>query len=161
MSTAEPEEPQDTPVTLAEREAMFRNTFEHASVGIAHVGPQGQWLNVNRRVCEIVGYPREELLKISFQDITHPDDLNLDVGLLNEVLEGKRDTYGSRSAIITSPDASSGSRCRSAVSGGRAAKSTISSPSFRTSRKRSGSAGPWPTAKPGSARFRKPILTGS
>ena len=93
MSTAEPEEPQDTSVTLAEREAMFRNTFEHASVGIAHVGPQGQWLNVNRRVCEIVGYPREELIKISFQDITHPDDLNLDVGLLNEVLEGKRDTY--------------------------------------------------------------------
>mgnify|MGYP003115038591 FL=1 len=93
MSTAEPEEPQDTSVTLAEREAMFRNTFEHASVGIAHVGPQGQWLNVNRRVSEIVGYPREELLKISFQDITHPDDLNLDVGLLNEVLEGKRDTY--------------------------------------------------------------------
>jgi PAS domain S-box-containing protein len=93
MSIAEPEEPQDSKVALAEREAMFRNTFEHASVGIAHVGPQGQWLNVNRRVSEIVGYPREELLKITFQDITHPDDLNLDVGLLNEVLEGKRETY--------------------------------------------------------------------
>ena len=86
MSTGEPEEPNKPAVMLVESDAMFRATFEHASVGIAHVGPQGQWLNVNRRVSEIVGYPRDELLKITFQDITHPDDLNLDVGLLNEVL---------------------------------------------------------------------------
>lgn len=93
MSTGEPEEPNKPAVMLVESDAMFRATFEHASVGIAHVGPQGQWLNVNRRVSEIVGYPRDELLKITFQDITHPDDLNLDVGLLNEVLEGRRETY--------------------------------------------------------------------
>ncbi|MEE2922915.1 MAG: PAS domain S-box protein [Pseudomonadota bacterium] len=79
--------------TLVAREAMFRNAFEHASVGIAHVGPEGQWLNVNRRVAEIVGYAPDELLKITFQDITHPDDLDLDLGLLNEVLAGTRDTY--------------------------------------------------------------------
>lgn len=79
--------------TLAEREAMYRSAFEQASVGIAHVGPQGEWLNVNRRVSEIVGYSPDELLQITFQDITHPDDLDLDVNLLNEVLEGSRDGY--------------------------------------------------------------------
>lgn len=93
MSTAEPEELPEPQATPTASEAMFRATFEHASVGLAHIGPQGQWLNVNQRASEIVGYPHEELLKITFQDITHPDDLDLDVGLLNEVLEGKRETY--------------------------------------------------------------------
>ena len=44
-------------------------------MGIAHVGVDGRWLRVNDRLCAIVGYPREELLRRTFQDITHPDDL--------------------------------------------------------------------------------------
>ncbi|KCZ58517.1 PAS domain S-box protein [Hyphomonas atlantica] len=93
MATDDPEKMPGSDRTLAEREAMYRSAFEQASVGIAHVGPQGEWLNVNRRVSEIVGYSPSELLTITFQDITHPDDLDLDVNLLNEVLDGTRDGY--------------------------------------------------------------------
>ena len=78
---------------LAESEARFRATFENAAVGMALVGTDGSWLRVNQRVCDIVGYKPHELMKLTFQDITHPDDLNIDLGLLQETIDGKRDTY--------------------------------------------------------------------
>jgi PAS domain S-box-containing protein len=59
---------------LKESEIRFRDTFDTASVGIAHVTADGRWLLVNDRLCEIVGYPREELLALSIDAITHPDD---------------------------------------------------------------------------------------
>lgn len=82
-----------TSEALAESEARFRATFENAAVGMALVGTDGAWLRVNQTVCDIVGYTPDELLKLTFQDITHPDDLNLDLGLLQETVEGERDSY--------------------------------------------------------------------
>ena len=78
---------------LADSETRFSATFEQAAVGIAHVGLDGTWLNVNRRCLEIVGYPKEELLKLTFADITHPDDLATDWSLVHELLNGERQTY--------------------------------------------------------------------
>ena len=63
---------------LRRSEARFRGTFENAAVGIAHVHPDGRWLRVNDRLCQIVGYSREELLARTFQDITHSDDHTAD-----------------------------------------------------------------------------------
>ena len=60
---------------LRESEARFHGTFENAAVGMAHVGLDGAWREVNQRLCDIVGYSREELLTRTFQDITHSDDL--------------------------------------------------------------------------------------
>ncbi|HUT89783.1 MAG TPA: MASE3 domain-containing protein [Thermoguttaceae bacterium] len=60
--------------SLRRSEGRFRGTFENAAAGIAHVDLDGRWLLVNQRLCEIVGYPREELLQKSLQDLTHPDD---------------------------------------------------------------------------------------
>ena len=74
---------------LRESEQRFRATFEQAAVGIAHVAPDGRWLRVNQRLCDIVGYTREELLELTFQDITHPDDLNTDLEFVHQVLAGK------------------------------------------------------------------------
>lgn len=74
-------------------ELRFTNTFEQAAVGIAHVGLDGKWLKINKRICEIVGYKENELLNLTFQDITHPDDLNLDLENLHDLLEGKINTY--------------------------------------------------------------------
>jgi PAS domain S-box-containing protein len=74
-------------------EEAFRGNFENAAVGMAIISPKGEWLKVNRKVCEIVGYPEKELLKLTFQDITHPDDLHTDQALLNEVIEGKISHY--------------------------------------------------------------------
>ncbi len=64
---------------LTESEIRFRGTFENAAVGIAHVGLDGGLLRVNQRLCEIIGYSREELLRRTIQDITHPDDLEPDL----------------------------------------------------------------------------------
>jgi len=74
-------------------EERFRATFEQAAVGIAHVAPDGRWLRVNRKLCEIVGYSYDELLNLNFQDITHPDDLELDIGLVGNVLSGELSSY--------------------------------------------------------------------
>lgn len=81
---------------LASSEARFRATFEQAAVGIAHVaavGPVGRFLRINKKFCDIVGYNREEMLNLTFQDITHPDDLDTDLGHLGKLLEGDIPTY--------------------------------------------------------------------
>lgn len=79
---------------LRASEARFRNTFEHAAVGIAHVSLEGHWLRVNRKLCEITGYSEAELLARRFQDITHPEDVTRDVGRMMDVLSDRQsDTY--------------------------------------------------------------------
>jgi PAS domain S-box-containing protein len=78
---------------LRESEQRFRGTFEQAAVGIAHVALDGRWLRVNRRLCDIVGYTELELRGRTFQDITHPDDLDKDLGYVRDMLDGKIQTY--------------------------------------------------------------------
>ena len=78
---------------LRESEERFRATFEHAAVGAAQVGIDGRWLRVNRRLCEIVGYEREELLERTFEEITHPEDLGENLQQMRLLLEGERQTY--------------------------------------------------------------------
>jgi PAS domain S-box-containing protein len=78
---------------LRESEERFRATFEQAAVGIAHVGLDGRWLRVNNRLCEIVGYTREELLLLTFQELTHPADLAEDLELVQQTIAGARDGY--------------------------------------------------------------------
>jgi len=71
----------------------FRTTFHQAPIGLAHVAPDGAWLAVNDRLCEIVGYTRDELLKLSFQDITYPADLEADIANVRQMLAGEIDRY--------------------------------------------------------------------
>lgn len=73
--------------------AGFDATFEQVAVGIALVAPDGRWLRVNRKLCDIVGYTPHELLQRRFQDITHPDDLNTDLGQVRRMLAGEIKTY--------------------------------------------------------------------
>ena len=74
-------------------EERFRGALEHAAIGMALVAPDGHWLRVNRSMCEIVGYSSEELLKGSFQEITHPDDLAADLENVRRMLAGEIATY--------------------------------------------------------------------
>jgi diguanylate cyclase (GGDEF)-like protein/PAS domain S-box-containing protein len=78
---------------LRESEQRFGGAFDHASHGMALVAPDGRFLQVNESLCRIVGYPREELLKKTFQDITHPDDLDADLEHVRELLDGEIETY--------------------------------------------------------------------
>jgi two-component system sensor histidine kinase UhpB len=64
---------------LRESEERFRKTFEQAAVGIAHVAPDGQFLRINQKFCDIIGYTKDEMVTHTFQDITHPDDLATDL----------------------------------------------------------------------------------
>jgi PAS domain S-box-containing protein len=79
---------------LRESEERFRGTFQNAAVGIAHTNPTGRFLLVNEKFCAIVGYPREELLKKSFQDITHPEDLAASVDPFTAVMRGESPGFG-------------------------------------------------------------------
>lgn len=74
-------------------EEQFRKTFEYATIGMALVGLDGKWIKVNKSLCDMIGYSTKSFLQSSFQDITHPDDLNTDMDLLGEMLSDKRDSY--------------------------------------------------------------------
>jgi PAS domain S-box-containing protein len=74
-------------------EERFRATFEQAAVGIAHVAPDGRWLLVNQRLCDILGYPRDELQAHTFQSLTYPPDLQTDVEHVRRLLAGDIPTY--------------------------------------------------------------------
>ena len=55
-------------------------TFEEAAVGITHVAPDGRWLRVNPKFCEILGYEAQELLRLEAPQLTHPKDRDEDQG---------------------------------------------------------------------------------
>ena len=76
---------------MAEANRRLLITFDRAAVGMAHLHPNGKWLRVNDRFCEIVGRPRDELLALSIQDITHPDDVGADLSLIRSLLAGGAD----------------------------------------------------------------------
>lgn len=79
--------------SLRVSERRFRTFFEKSGIGIALVGAQGRWLQVNEALCTMVGYCAEELLQLSFQDITFPDDLDADLALVQQMLAGEIDQY--------------------------------------------------------------------
>jgi PAS domain S-box-containing protein len=78
---------------LRQSQAQFRATFAQAAVGIAHVSLDGHWLRVNQKLCEILGYSVAELTECTFQDITHPDDLETDLAYVRQLLAGEIQTY--------------------------------------------------------------------
>lgn len=78
---------------LRTSEETFRSAMESASIGMALVVPNGHWLEVNRALCELFGYTREEILANDFQSITHPEDLARDLDLLNKTLAGEIKGY--------------------------------------------------------------------
>ncbi len=73
---------------LQESEDRFRKTFESATIGIAHVSPSGRFLLVNGKLCDILGYSREQLLGRSFEEITHPESQE-HVAALERLLRGE------------------------------------------------------------------------
>jgi PAS domain S-box-containing protein len=78
---------------LTESENRFRATFEQAAVGIAHVGLDGRWLRINQKLCDFLGFTREEMLSQQFQDLTHPEDLSQDIDSLQLLLNGSIKSY--------------------------------------------------------------------
>jgi PAS domain S-box-containing protein len=77
----------------AVRETHFQSACEHAAIGMALVAPDGHWLHVNRALQELTGYDAATLLGKTFQDITHPEDVEHDLELARRVLAGSMRTY--------------------------------------------------------------------
>jgi PAS domain S-box-containing protein len=82
-----------TVLALSESEERFRSAFDYAGIGMAIVGLDGRWLKVNRAVCGIIGYSESELLTLDFQTITHPEDLDLDLNYVTQLLRGEIGSY--------------------------------------------------------------------
>ncbi|HSJ03475.1 MAG TPA: PAS domain S-box protein, partial [Verrucomicrobium sp.] len=78
---------------LKTSEARFSSSFASAAIGMALVGTDGQFLKVNAALCAMLGYSDEELITKTFQEITHPEDLEADMDLLRKTLAGLTDSY--------------------------------------------------------------------
>ncbi|HEX8162769.1 MAG TPA: EAL domain-containing protein [Pyrinomonadaceae bacterium] len=76
-------------VILEESEGLFHSAFDHAAIGMAIVSASGQLVQVNRSLCEMLGYEEAELLASHFQQITHPDDLGNVLASIKELLRGR------------------------------------------------------------------------
>ena len=78
---------------LRENEERMRLFFDRQLVGMAITSPRLGWLKVNDRLCEMLGYPREELMALSWADLTHPDDLEGDLAAFQGLVTGAVDKY--------------------------------------------------------------------
>ncbi len=78
---------------LRESEQRFRLSMTNAPIGMALVGLDGSWLEVNDRLCQILGRTEDELRPLTFQDITHPQDLDVDLVYMQQLMAGEIDRY--------------------------------------------------------------------
>jgi two-component system, cell cycle sensor histidine kinase and response regulator CckA len=82
-----------TDESLRESEARFRGYFELGQVAMAITSIEKGWVQFNDRLCDILGYPREELSRLTWTELTYPDDLEADVAQFDRVLRGEIDAY--------------------------------------------------------------------
>ncbi|MFV0369648.1 MAG: PAS domain S-box protein [Hyphomicrobiaceae bacterium] len=75
-----------------EARERYAAIFEQGAIGIARVGIDGTWLEVNDQLCRILGYSRPEIFHLTFQDITHADDLTADLIRVDQLLKGEIQT---------------------------------------------------------------------
>ena len=78
---------------LRNAEARYRSYFELPLIGIAIISPEKSWLEANDRLLAILGYPWQELKKMTWSDLTYPEDLAADAEQFNRVLAGKIESY--------------------------------------------------------------------
>lgn len=78
---------------LQKSEIRFRTAFENSTVGMSLTSTEGNFLQVNSKLCQILGYTSEELLNLSFQDITYPDDLTLSSNFIANSINEKSNTF--------------------------------------------------------------------
>lgn len=78
---------------LRESREDFERYFNMGTVGMCVTSPEKGWIEVNDRLCQMLAYSRDELHKFTWSELTHPDDLDLDLELFEQTLAGKRDAY--------------------------------------------------------------------
>jgi PAS domain S-box-containing protein len=83
----------DAERALRESEELFGNAFRHSPHGMAFVSLEGRWLRANKSLCDLLGYSEEELRKINFQTVTHPEDVAEDLTNLARLMSGEISSY--------------------------------------------------------------------
>lgn len=78
---------------LAEREESFHQAFNFAPIGMAIVSTKGEWIRVNQSICNLFGFEPHEFINHTFQEITYHEDLDTDLNLMNQLLEGGIGSY--------------------------------------------------------------------
>ena len=78
---------------LVESERLYRSTFDAAPVGIVHVGPDGQWLRVNQRLCDLLGYSRDELQGLAPQELLQSPPADGEDESFRQMAAGTLDRY--------------------------------------------------------------------
>lgn len=71
----------------------FKGYFNMGTVGMCVTSLEKGWIEVNDCLCRMLGYAREELVRLTWDEMTHADDLNIDLDLFKQVLAGRRDAY--------------------------------------------------------------------
>lgn len=85
---------------IALSESTLRGAFEYSAVGMALVLPDGKWLKVNDALCQLLGYSQEEMLGMTFKDITHPDDIKSAEQFLAEAIQSEARFYQTEKRYI-------------------------------------------------------------
>lgn len=80
-------------LALRDSEARFRSYFDLSLVGMAITSPGKGWVEVNDKLCDMLDYSREELTRLTWPEITHPDDLAADLTHFNQVISGETNGY--------------------------------------------------------------------
>ncbi|WP_445171558.1 PAS domain S-box protein [Microcoleus sp.] len=87
-------------IALAQSAQRFRATFEQAAVGMAQATVEGKFLLVNQKLCEILGYSRQELVEKRFQEITWQEDLANEEELVRQLLAGEIENFSREKRYI-------------------------------------------------------------
>ncbi|GAA4435967.1 response regulator [Bremerella cremea] len=85
---------------LRDSEERFRGTFENAAVGMAHSSPEARFLRVNEKFCDMIGYSREELLHLSFFEITHEREKGASLEKFRALIDGMLDSYSEEKRLV-------------------------------------------------------------
>jgi diguanylate cyclase (GGDEF)-like protein/PAS domain S-box-containing protein len=75
--------------SFKESPERFRSAFDHAAIGMALVSPEGRWLQVNRSLCELLGYTERELMATDYLKVIHPNDLSAVMANIKDLMRGK------------------------------------------------------------------------
>lgn len=98
-NTPSPASGSTDPLPLSNRPAdpatriHFQSSFDQIAVGIAHTTIDGSILEVNRKLCDMLGYSADELLRMTTRDLTHPDDRDQQDHMRHELLDGTRSHF--------------------------------------------------------------------
>ncbi len=78
---------------LAQSENQFRSAMQNAPIGMCLIGTDGSFLQVNEALCQVLGRPEQVLMRSNWQELTHPDDVGVDLDFAAQALSGELDQY--------------------------------------------------------------------